>query len=385
VPDAERPPSRVTYAKKRAATLFNRGEALTRQEKWPDAEAAYREAIRLDPSVAKYHDELGDVLAMQNKWADAEASFRNAVRIMPANAEYMANLGVALHKLGRAKDALATLGKAVRLDPKNHQFQNGIGLFLFDTGDWDAAAQVFRTAIKLSPTTGVYVANLGYALFQQGETEQARTLAAQARKLGTKRHALFADLQRDDDDRKRLWQLVAANRLADALTLSRKLVQQRPTDANHRLDRARLELVLGDRKVAQSEAEKMLKQYPRDTNIIELRGQVALWQNDRATAQRFFRLALEIDPQSTKYHYNDGVAFFESGTYRMAQFEFLTAVAMEPNRYYGSYYYLGAVYDQLGYPGHAIASFQTYLRYDNESESAQSARQIIARLQKTRR
>src|SRR5262245_25375382 len=43
--------------------------------------AATREAIRLDPGHAAYHDELGQALCSQERYAEAEAAFREAIRL----------------------------------------------------------------------------------------------------------------------------------------------------------------------------------------------------------------------------------------------------------------------------------------------------------------
>jgi Flp pilus assembly protein TadD len=58
----------------------------------PEAEAAYREAVRLAPSNADYHNKLGLALRAQNKTAEARAAFAQAVRLDPKNAAYQANL-----------------------------------------------------------------------------------------------------------------------------------------------------------------------------------------------------------------------------------------------------------------------------------------------------
>jgi Flp pilus assembly protein TadD len=57
------------------------GCRLIREGKHADAEAAFREAIRLDPKHADAHGNLGVAFAHQRRLPEAEAAFRLAIRL----------------------------------------------------------------------------------------------------------------------------------------------------------------------------------------------------------------------------------------------------------------------------------------------------------------
>lgn len=76
----------------RARLNASLGSALANQAKYPEAEAALREAIRLDPQNPRYQDTLGLVLENDRKYAEAEAAFQQAVHLAPDNADYKAHL-----------------------------------------------------------------------------------------------------------------------------------------------------------------------------------------------------------------------------------------------------------------------------------------------------
>ena len=59
------------------------GRALEAQQKFEDAEQAYRDAIRLDPDHGVAHDTLSWLLMGQQRYAEAEVEFREVARLRP--------------------------------------------------------------------------------------------------------------------------------------------------------------------------------------------------------------------------------------------------------------------------------------------------------------
>jgi Flp pilus assembly protein TadD len=78
---------------------------------------AYREATRLDPADAIYHDHLGLALSGQGRYAEAEAAFREAARLDPGEAIYHDHLGGALSSQDKHAEAGAAFREATRQDP----------------------------------------------------------------------------------------------------------------------------------------------------------------------------------------------------------------------------------------------------------------------------
>jgi cytochrome c-type biogenesis protein CcmH/NrfG len=62
------------------------GDGHYYQGRYADAEAAYREAIRLDPLRAAARTRLGHVLHKTKRLAKAEAAYREAIRLDPDDA-----------------------------------------------------------------------------------------------------------------------------------------------------------------------------------------------------------------------------------------------------------------------------------------------------------
>jgi tetratricopeptide (TPR) repeat protein len=100
-----------------AAASLERGNALRDRGRLADAEAAYRQAIALDPRFTLPLNNLGVVLAMQGKNDEAARQFLEALRVDPSDASAHYNLGKLLAEQGRTADAIGHLEEALRIDP----------------------------------------------------------------------------------------------------------------------------------------------------------------------------------------------------------------------------------------------------------------------------
>ena len=59
-------------------------------------ESKYKKALENNPSSSKIWCDLGDVLRFQNKYEEAEGAFRKAIDIDPENLSARTNLGITL-------------------------------------------------------------------------------------------------------------------------------------------------------------------------------------------------------------------------------------------------------------------------------------------------
>ncbi len=81
------------------------------------AEAAYRQALALDPDLADAHLNLGRLLHEGGDPAGAEIHYRQALAIDPEDALAAYNLGVALQDQQHPRDAADAYERALELDP----------------------------------------------------------------------------------------------------------------------------------------------------------------------------------------------------------------------------------------------------------------------------
>ena len=95
--------------------------------------------------------------------AEAQAAYEQALAINPDHAEAHNNLGVVLKAQGRLDAAAEAYRRAIVLKPTHAEAQNNLGLVLMDQGRLDEAIRCFERALQILPGYGTALYNLGIA------------------------------------------------------------------------------------------------------------------------------------------------------------------------------------------------------------------------------
>lgn len=96
---------------------LQRGEALLKEGKLPEAQAALQEAVAADPQSSLALQRLGGAQLMSQDYAGSIQSFQRAIGLDPRNAEAFVGMGMAYLHTGRLGLARAALEEAKRIDP----------------------------------------------------------------------------------------------------------------------------------------------------------------------------------------------------------------------------------------------------------------------------
>jgi tetratricopeptide (TPR) repeat protein len=185
------------------------------KKEWGQAEAAFTEAIRLDPNNAEAHHRRAGSLYNAGRVKESLSDFDVAVRLDPKNAEVFKNRGLAYLKLLRVDEAMADLrqaqeldpdhlelyrkpmslayaqrgyvkaaakqtveaisdmDEALRLDPTNAEVFDKRGSLHFNLKHYEKALSDFTEAIRLDPNQPTYYLHRGYAHESMGRKEEA--------------------------------------------------------------------------------------------------------------------------------------------------------------------------------------------------------------------
>jgi tetratricopeptide (TPR) repeat protein len=155
------------------------GDAQRAGEHWPDAVAAYDQAIKLVGTPAQkdwplyYSRAISEERAHQ--WNLAEPDLQLALKLSPDQPEVLNYLGYSWVDQGRnISDALKMLEKARQLRPQDGYIVDSVGWAYFKLGRWDDAAKTLQDAVALVPGDPTINEHFGDALWRVGKKMDAR-------------------------------------------------------------------------------------------------------------------------------------------------------------------------------------------------------------------
>lgn len=131
-----------------AADWFGRGELLEATDA-AGAEAAYRQAIELEPTRAAPYLNLGAMLCEAGRFIEAVSLYRGAVALVGCEPLLHFNLAIALEDAGQPAEALASYDHAIGADSAFADAHYNAGVLLERLGDKVAALRHFSTYRRL--------------------------------------------------------------------------------------------------------------------------------------------------------------------------------------------------------------------------------------------
>ena len=189
---------------------FYLGNTLGKLGRLEEAEASYREALKINPKLSEAHNNLGSILSQLGRLEEAEASYREAIKINPREAKLHGNLGSLLGQLGKLKEAEASYREAIKINPKFSEVHYNLGVTLYELGRLEEAEASYREAVKLNSKDVGAISNLGFLLFVTDRRDEAKPHLNLARKIfvekGTEKDVAYMEALIYWIDGFKLWQ-----------------------------------------------------------------------------------------------------------------------------------------------------------------------------------
>jgi tetratricopeptide (TPR) repeat protein len=132
-----------------AELLLLLGDAATQNRDYPRAEAAYRNALGLDPASAESRRKLAEALAAQFRNDEAVEQYEKLIESEPAEADHYLRLAQLYRRLRRLNLAEAALLQARQRAPGNLEVQYHEALLYEDQGRLEDAIRVMNSAISM--------------------------------------------------------------------------------------------------------------------------------------------------------------------------------------------------------------------------------------------
>ena len=175
----------------RIEELLDDGNTARDARKFAEAEEAYQGVLKLRAKDPRGAYGLGNIYTDQQRWDDAEAAYRNAVAWSPTNVDAYIALSVVLvqpraggDNAKRFADAETFARRAVQIDPKLAVGWDRLGVALQARAIYNSETEhSHRRAIELDPQLAVAYVHLGKVLNRTNRGTEALPLYEKASEL----------------------------------------------------------------------------------------------------------------------------------------------------------------------------------------------------------
>lgn len=210
-----------------ALAIRNNGQQLALLGKNDEAIVQFREAIKIDDTIASAHQVLGIILARQQNFEAAMVEFQKAVHLDPTNALIHINIATALSNQKQWDEAAGEYLLAIKLDPDNAVAHQELGELELNRGALDKAIAHSREAIRIDPQHAKAYADLGTALSMQGKLEEGVVELREAIRLDPEQGVAHGNLG---------FNLSQQGRWAEAISAYHEALRINPNDARNRIN-----------------------------------------------------------------------------------------------------------------------------------------------------
>jgi serine/threonine protein kinase/tetratricopeptide (TPR) repeat protein len=139
----------------------------------PKAKDAAMKALELDSNQSEVHFALAWVAWLDWDWTAAEAAYRQAIALNPNSASARAYYSNFLYVMGNPEEGRRQIELALVLDPLNPLFQAIYAMDLMYERRYDEVIELLRTTLKTSPNDPVTLSTLRSAYHQKQMYEEA--------------------------------------------------------------------------------------------------------------------------------------------------------------------------------------------------------------------
>lgn len=250
--------------------------------------AGLTNAVKANPTQIEPRLMLVDHLLRNHDAKGALVAAQDAVAALPTSLPAQEALGRTQLTAGEVQQAVTTLNKLVSQQPKEPRYLVQLAEAQMQSKDVAAAQRSLARALELEPRSLVVRRNMAVLAMQQGRVDEAKATARELQKLEPQNPAGYL-LEGDIASRQKDWP-------AAATAYRASLAKARTTDAAVRLHQA---LAGGGNKAeAERFAADWRKQSPADAAFRFYLGDVALAQQDWATAETHYRAVADAQPNN---------------------------------------------------------------------------------------
>ena len=162
------------------------GTALYNLKQYGEALDAYDQAIRLDPTNARFYSNKGRALNRLKRYEEAVATYDQAIHLDPTNTLAYYKKGYILNSLKQHEEAIVVYDQAIHLNPNDAPAYNGKGNALYDLQRYEQALLIYEQALRLDPNYASVYNNMSNTLKRLGKDREAQQAYERAKQFDTK-------------------------------------------------------------------------------------------------------------------------------------------------------------------------------------------------------
>ena len=347
----------------KAARAYEAGLQARTQGKNREAFAAFQRAVKLDPTFADSHYQLGVLYGKQSQWKPAIDALQTAINLTPDFAPAHVRLGEAyLIGMASAKEATEPLERALQLQPDLSRARRLLGAAYLRQNRIDAAIRHLKQLAQDSEARYL----LGLAHFQKEDFAQAIPHFEAVIKRKS-RHAkahfnlgnCYLRTGKIAEGRTALRAFEKLAREEEQLSSLQRLVHNDPQRLQPRYALAELLIKRTEWELATRELKACLAIAPHDEKASELLGYIYLQTEAYLEALEVYGGLVEAHPESAIYRNSLGIVYMMQKKPRQAigQFETATRLGTTNPQLYRN---LANAYRQIGERAKAEQAYQHY-------------------------
>ena len=353
-----------------AEAHFRLGLVHVRKKQEDKAEHAFNEAIRLDPQMTSAYYRLSLLHFKQGKKAEAEQEMEKFRQLREDQVDEVAVLrasqgtekAAALSNLGwkyihekKLEAALQQFNQALWHDSNIAAVHNGLGYIYSTRGQLEEALEAQQRAVKLKPDMASAHSGLGLVWLKKAQASDRREDYEKA--ISAYRRA--AELKPDSPQ---TWLNIGSiaielDRIQEAQTAYEKLLALEPNRIPIRLRLAQVYFQQGNFERAVNHYQEVIKHDPHLAEPHYRLGLIALEEDQIDAAVNSLNAAVKLQPDMFEAHYYLGRIYLSQNQVDAAVDSLNTAVRLQPDMY-EVHHYLGVIYSRQNHVGLSEQAYQ---------------------------